>query len=225
MSEKVKVGTDDYLRDIFVGDEIKDSEGRLYTVDPQGRAVALHGPGDYPLSQLHGVEVVSRARPKVDVDSTKARQVRPYLKRNTNATGRIRLSNLARKRGVAGADFRQLAESIGIPVVIDNKHNATIDVKDGQRLLDAFDSLEPEGKQVTVGVSVNVEEVTDDFIIQEVVRRGLQDHFVGGQGIKSSDPAKIPTKEDALQQLEDQDLADALRRRGFEVNAVKRVVL
>lgn len=256
MSDKVKVGTDDYLRDIHVGDEIKDGEGRHYTIDAQGRAKALSGAGDYPLSALRGVEVLAPApvmekareaakaakeallkqaeigsdiaekHPRETAEGDGA-QKRPYLKRRTNTTGRIRLSNLARKRGISGLDLRQVAEGAGIPVTFDDAHNATIDVKDGQRLLDAYDG-QVGRKKLTVGVSVHTEIVTDDYIVQEVKNRGLLSRCIetcGGPYIVTTDPQKVFTKFDAYLLLKDEDLADELRNRGYEVVAVKRLVI
>ena len=255
-SAKVKVGTDDYLRDIHVGDEIKDGEGRHYTIDAQGRAKALNGAGDYPLSALRGVEVLAPA-PVIEKTREAAKaakeallkqaeigsdiaekypretaegdgvQKRPYLKRRTNTTGRIRLSNLARKRGISGIDLRQVAEGAGIPVTFDDAHNATIDVKDGQRLLDAYDG-QVGRKKLTVGVSVHTEIVTDDYIVQEVKNRGLLSRCIekcGGPYIVTTDPQKVFTKFDAYLLLKDEDLADELRNRGYEVVAVKRLVI
>ena len=50
--------TDSVFRDICVGDEIVDSQGRRYTVTPYGAAKPLHGSGEIDIKHLKDVTVV-----------------------------------------------------------------------------------------------------------------------------------------------------------------------
>lgn len=55
-----KIGlTDQLLRDICVGDVVKDAKGVEYSVDKYGRAKPLNGGNEVPIRSLTGCEVVS----------------------------------------------------------------------------------------------------------------------------------------------------------------------
>ena len=219
-------------------------------------AVSLHGAGDLPLSNLRGVEVVLPSRSVGDESQAQAPKVvekRPYVKRRTNTTGRVRLSNLSRKRGVSGAALRQVAEAVGIPVyfVSGHNHNVEIEVKDAQRLLDAYDAQ--MRKENGGGVEVNiksgclaVEQLKADA---ELIKAAVTSKPVAGPAEEVSDAAQKAALYEALARVVDKDQPDSafennrqefagifdlipdralvleLRHREYTVTCVKRIEL
>ena len=66
------VGTDAFFREICIGDEIQDLDGRHYTVDKYGRCKPLDGGNTVPLSSVKEAALVSRYEgPPVDVTERK----------------------------------------------------------------------------------------------------------------------------------------------------------
>lgn len=62
------VGTDAFFREICIGDEIQDLDGRHYTVDKYGRCKPLDGGNTVPLSSVKEAALVSRYEgPPIDV--------------------------------------------------------------------------------------------------------------------------------------------------------------
>ena len=66
------VGTDAFFREICIGDEIQDLDGRHYTVDKYGRCKPLDGGNSVPLSSVKEAALVSRYEgPPIDVTERK----------------------------------------------------------------------------------------------------------------------------------------------------------
>lgn len=66
------VGTDAFFREICIGDEIQDLDGRHYTVDKYGRCKPLDGGNTVPLSSVKEAALVSRYEgPPLDVTERK----------------------------------------------------------------------------------------------------------------------------------------------------------
>lgn len=66
------VGTDAFFREICIGDEIQDLDGRHYTVDKYGRCKPLDGGNVVPLSSVKEAALVSRYEgPPIDVTERK----------------------------------------------------------------------------------------------------------------------------------------------------------
>lgn len=66
------VGTDAFFREICIGDEIQDLDGRHYTVDKYGRCKPLDGGNTVPLSCVKEAALVSRYEgPPLDVTERK----------------------------------------------------------------------------------------------------------------------------------------------------------
>lgn len=66
------VGTDAFFREICIGDEIQDLDGRHYTVDKYGRCKPLDGGNTVPLSSVKEAALVSRYEgPPIDVTERK----------------------------------------------------------------------------------------------------------------------------------------------------------
>jgi len=259
------VGTDAFFREIAVGDEIRDIEGRLYTIDQFGRAKPLDGGNAVPLRNVKEPSVVRNyagpdlleaaktavqkakaapaepAEPAPDVevkdgtitsnfdrclkeaapatpdpgtpssepsettgkmsqspDKPRARGHRP------NKTGFIRLTNLGVPFGLKCVEVREILEGAGIEIVPSGRRKESAIRKDAgpaaQRALDEWAEM-----HTSPGCTMSAD---------------LEPCALG-----TSDPAKVFTKDDAWLILDDQDLADELRRRGYEVTAIKHVEL
>ena len=98
-------------------------------------------------------------------------------------------------------------------------HNTLVDrgTYSGARIAEDMVTKEPE--KVFNSDPCSAEDFDNKVILQEFFRRGLHGAIV------TVDPEKVFTKFDAFLILDDKDLADELRHRGFEVHAVKRIEL
>lgn len=71
------VGTDAFFREIHVGDEIQDLDGRRYTIDQFGRCKPLDGGNVVPLRNVKEASVVGAAAPKLPVEETPSGKIVP----------------------------------------------------------------------------------------------------------------------------------------------------
>lgn len=166
-----------------------------------------------------------------------------------NKSGVVCFKNMARPLGVDGAVLRALAEDHGFEIVVpEGLRDSGVRVEDAPR----FRELVKEKIQRVPQPAPF--ELTDDAVVKEVQERALwlrcleecdgfsdtllhnilvKRGFYGAvpgtpeleKALATTDPAQVFTKEDAYILLDDQDLADFLRRRGYEVCAVKHVQL
>lgn len=127
-----------------------------------------------------------------------------------NTTGYVTFANLARSLKCKAHVLRAFAGENGIPIVrpANKAHrNDGIYKEDEERFRDLW--TENNGPAAPAPASAPV--IPPDDLKRPV--------------LATSDPAKVWSKFDAFLILEDQDLADELRRRGYEVIAIKHVEL
>lgn len=89
---------DQLLRDIHVGDLLKDAKGVEYTVDRFGRAKPLDGGNELPVRQLTGCEVVSEWKPAEEKKTDEEKDLE-LIDVYVHASGDERLVSELRSRG------------------------------------------------------------------------------------------------------------------------------
>ena len=136
-----------------------------------------------------------------------------------------RLSYIARKAGITMRELHRRCLIAGIPIVADPASNKSVHPQDALRVLALAKgeplpivATEPAEVEVPAPAPVKtIKDFTNDEIMQEAQARGLIPAV--------ATTAQVVTKDIALTILTDQDLADALRERGFQLTAVKRIEL
>ena len=227
------IGTTDQLfREIHVGDTIQDSKGKLYTVNGYGNAKPLDGGNELPVRSIHGCEVVIPWRdpeapvpyspvPEPHFDPAPpepAPEVVPAIKAissprggRANLSGVASFQNLARSMGITASKLKEIAIDKGFDVVRcqTRNRNAGIRTDDVER----FRALLPKKPETKAGTTVSIVPSPEPVEYDKDGR-----HYVDFTG-------RMPASRPSLEDIPDQTLADELRRRGFEVVAVKRVEL
>lgn len=169
-----------------------------------------------------------------------------------NNSGVVYFSNIARSMKIKTYRLRELAEQGGFTIVKGSlqSRNDGIAKEDEARFREYVSPEAPQPVAVTPPPSdvVLVPPVDDADVVKAVEERGLwirclqecpgftdallhntlvaRGVYTSAMPVKLTEPPEVVfTKGKALETLADQDLADELRRRGFEVCAVKHIQL
>ncbi|MBR1690591.1 MAG: hypothetical protein IJ713_07440 [Oscillibacter sp.] len=233
------VGTDAFFREIAVGDEIRDIEDLLYTIDQFGRAKPLDGGNAVPLRNVKEPSVVrdyagpdrnrlNRHRKRRILEpppgepsetvgkmpgATPQSPEKPRARgHRPNKTGFIRLKNLGVPFGLKCVEVREILEGAGIEIVpCGRKKESAIRKEDAPAAHRALDEWAEKHAEPLPESQPQLEPIPE--LLYEYDRDGR--HYV------SVTPPPTPS----LGGFSDQDLADELRRRGYEVTAIKHVEL
>lgn len=217
MSEKKEmVGMDRKFCPVYVGDTIIDASGVKYTISERGTCVNAAGK-DYAFSDLHGPELCSSEQNPVAV-AEPAPEVNLLPKRKggkENKSGLVSLGSLARRLQVKQAGLARTLRAGGIEVVKGkNGYGIRVaDVEKAEQLLAPLKAALPKEKPVEAKRSSR--QWPDGTSFDPVA--------VGALAI-----SVLPNEGDIdgwLGKFADQQLADELRRRGYEVTATKTVVV
>ena len=226
------IGHQDFLgNEICAGDVCMTDAGKRLTIDEQGRALDSNGKvvivKDFTvLTVINGAAADFSARPKPAPRSGNPGG-RP------NKTGLTQIANISvRHYGVSGAEASKVAEDAGM-VVVCRKGKACITTDDLPRFKELLREKysNPRKAEPVVDVPLPPAPVPEPDpmpIPVEYDKDGR--HYVDftGRPLQELIPEESPrtlSKADAFLILTDQDLADELRRRGFEVCAVKHIQL
>mgnify|MGYP006932841431 CR=1 FL=1 len=219
MSEKKEmVGMDRKFCPVYVGDTIIDASGVKYTISERGTCVNAAGK-DYAFSDLHGPELCAEEQKPVAVaEPTPEVKLLPKRKGGKeNKSGLVSLGSLARRLHVKQAGLARTLRAGGIDVVKGkNGYGIRVaDVEKAEQLLAPLKAALPKEKKP--------EKVEREANKQEVVP-AVDFGLLGVEAIEVR-----PMEEDLdawrLNGFSDQELADALRYRGYEVTATKTVVV
>lgn len=182
----------------------------------------------------HGIPVYTRGKnTKTHFPSERIEEVRKLLddwaaahpEMHKDKVVHTRLSYIARKAGITMRELHRRCLIAGIPVISDPAYNKSVHPQDALRVLALAKgepmpivAIEPAEVEVPAPAPVKtIKEFTNDEIMQEAQDRGLIPAV--------ATTAQVVTKDIALTILTDQDLADALRERGFQLTAVKSIEL
>jgi len=265
-SKSAVIGVDAFFRELHVGDEIQDLDGRHYMIDQFGRCKPLDGGNVVPLRNVKEPAFVgadpgpfeekpdgkvaprtpepapepvqtppAEPEPVVEVkDGTITFNFDRYLKEAApadpapvstprkprakrtgplptetkermsaarNNSGACEICNMVKDLPISGGKARALLESNGFKTFADKSGRGCIKREDRARAMEIL----------TAACAEDADKVPEpDF------HRPL---------LGTNDPAYTFSKFDACLILDDQDLADELRRRGYEVTAIKHVEL
>lgn len=238
MSEKKEmVGMDRKFCPVYVGDAIIDASGVKYTISERGTCVNAAGK-DYAFSDLHGPELCSEEQKPVVV-AEPAPEVKLLPKRKggkENKSGLVSLGSLARRLQVKQAGIARTLRAGGIEVV-KGKNGYGIRVADVEK---AEQLLAPLKAVIKPHVAKKVSEIKLDAVMRPdgpvVDFDALKDSGVpiAPIGWTHECPVKAAVNVGQMEEdlnalrlacLTDQQLADELRRRGFEVTCTKTVVV
>lgn len=230
------VGVDAFFREIFPGDVVRDLDGNHYTVDKFGTCKPLAGGGIKHLSDLKEPSVVGAvappfaegadgkvgpARAPAETRETPAETPAPEKKKRggsrgpktaatrdlmserRNKSGTVQIYNLIRDQGLPfdGRAARKILEQAGINTFADGAGRGCIARGDFARAQEILQKAEPPKVEIQVQAPG-----PDPAPLTEA-------------------PEMVFTREDALKLLDDADLAEELRRRGYTVTATKHVEL
>jgi hypothetical protein len=234
---KKPIGIDIYFKEIFPGDTIKDASGKSYTVTPGGSIKPLDGGNETTLSKIDQPMVCDGLQEK---QPTPAPVVRPVKimerKGKANKSGLVSLGNLARKLHTKQAGFARTLREGGVEVV-KGKNGYSIrktDLERAEQLLAPLaaaihkEGQEPAKKKRKIAkqpaVKINpvkeAQEITDDVI------RTIQERCLPAAPAVDFDAIQEAEKAlSGLDGFDDQQLADELRRRGYEQTATKTVTV
>lgn len=182
----------------------------------------------------HGIPVYTRGKnTKTHFPSERIEEVRQLLddwaaahpEMHKDKVVHNRLSYIARKAGISMRELHRRCLVAGIPVISDPAYNKSVHPQDALRVLALAKgepmpivAIEPAEIEVPTPAPVKtIKDFTNDEIMQEAQHRRLIPAV--------ATTAQVVTKDIALTILTDQDLADALRERGFQLTAVKRIEL
>lgn len=236
------VGVDCVFREIFPGDTVRDAGGKEYTIDERGWARPLDGSSGCGFKKLkdpifvgHNDKPDTRFRedasgkvvpalkvevsgPEGDVPTKEEIAALPEVEKHEapaprsgkpNRSGVIQIESLARKVGAKGiAGLAAYLRDHDIEVTfIPNRNKQTIRIEDRDRAL-----------ELTKAWAAEREEMLEAM-------RGDPDEDLHRPLLGTNDPAYTFSKFDAFLILDDQDLANELRRRGYTVTAIKHIEL
>lgn len=243
------VGVDSFFREIFPGDIVRDADGKEYTIDERGWARPMDGSTGCGFKKLKDPSFVSKGEmPDTRFQEDASGKVAPALKvevsgpegdvptkeeiaalpskqeisaepapevRRTggraNRSGVVQIASLARKAGAKGiAGLAAYLRDHDIEVTfIPNRNKQTIRIEDRDRAMELTKAWAAERAEMLD--AMRGEPDPDD---------GLHRPLLG-----TKDPAYTFSKFDAFLILEDKDLAEELRHRGYTVTAIKHIEL
>lgn len=160
---------DAYLRPLHVGDEIKDADGKRYTIDGMGRARPLEGGSSVPFKSIREPELVTEFRPAAlpkeepapadaPPDPEPAAEPAASAKKGhrPNKSGYVRIPNLARQLKVPHGAIREILEREGIEVT--NKPTGASKNRDARIRVEDLDRAIAAIRRDYVPVTESVEE-------------------------------------------------------------------
>ena len=211
MSEKKEmVGMDRKFCPVCVGDTIIDAMGVKYTISDRGTCVDAAGK-DYAFSDLHGPELCSVETQQAAAveDPAPKEKLFPAKRKGgkENKSGMVSLNNLARRLQVKQTGIARTLRAGGIDVVKGkNGYGIRVaDVEKAEKLLAPLKAALPAVKKASnVQVAVGIDATRFEGQVEQ-----MQEDLDNWQ----------------LDRFTDQQLADALRYRGYEVTATKTVVV
>lgn len=241
MKKGTPVGVDSCFAEICVGDVIRDADGKRYTVDEFGRAKPLNGVDNVvPLKALKDV-MVENERDSAMAEQSKFRAITRHVEERKariaqdygipasncevsepkpasrldefkkglhpggrpNTSGLVRIYGITRSTGASTAEIRRLAAENGIEI-LRNDGKPAIRTSDHKRMLSLVrDSMRGKGKKDPAPSRKDPDPARKDDSPPD-----------GGPG---------SSVEEILRPVEDSELAQELRRRGWEVTAIKRL--
>ena len=236
MKKNEMIGFDRTCKPVYVGDTIQDAEGKKYTITPLAKCKGQDGK-EVDFSSLHGPELCTDEQKPVAVADPKP-EVKLLPKRKggkENKTGLISLNNLARRLQVKQAGIARTLRAGGIEVVKGkNGYGIRVsDVEKAEQLLAPLKVALPEMKKIGLGdvldASKQPEGPAVDFEAlceqaktpSELERLCVEQLEQLGHAPRNLEVKILPS----LTTATDQQLAEELRRRGFEVTATKTVVV
>lgn len=226
MSKKEMIGLDRTYKQVHVGDTIQDAEGVKYTITERGTAV---GPGgkEVQYHTIKGPELCSDEQKQEAPAAPVKKEEKIFPKRRggkENKSGLVSLSNLARKLHTKQVGFARTLRAGGIDVV-KCKSGYSIHVEDVEKaeqlLAPLKGALQLEKKPAKSPLPKNTIRIPLAPIIEAC--RQEDEHAgpaVDFDGIREAEKAVA-----GLGSFDDQQLADELRRRGYEVTATKTVTV
>lgn len=157
----------------------------------------------------------------------------------TNKSGASQIGNITKGLAVTGKEARKILEDAGFLVFPDKAGRACIRRKDRARALELIMAKAEEPRPVKTEASgkqpaadVEVVEVVKDMLPPplspeevEAVKSGRLPVEIRHREPVTETPEKVFNKDEAFLLLDDRDLADELRRRGYDVVAVTNIVL
>ena len=204
---------DDIGQEILCGDVIFDGTGRRYAINEKGQA-ETEGGGIFDVKKLKEVVI---SRPTKEGGQTPP----PTAPGRKNESGLVQLKNLPpiRKKLITAAEARSAIREAGITILNSKNGSPCIVELDKQKAMDAIEKRLAQGepKEVLPGFKNEPERVPGkDYIPVDWVDacdRG------GIWRIVRVDEMR------GIEDAEDKDLAEELRRRGYTVTATKMVEL
>lgn len=221
------VGTDAFFREIAVGDEIRDIEGRLYTIDQFGRAKPLDGGNSVPLRNVKEPAVV---RDYAGPDLLEAAKTEVQKAKAEPATAEPATPDPGTPSGepseTAGQTPGEISQSPDKPRARGHRPNKTgfirltnLGVPFGLTCVEVREILEGAGIEIVPCGRKKESSIRKDDA--PAAQRALD-----AWAERHSAPAETPPPSPGtLAGFSDQHLANELRRRGYDVTAVKHVEL
>jgi len=222
MSEKKEmVGMDRKFCPVYVGDTIIDASGVKYTISERGTCVNAAGK-DYAFSDLHGPELcpVEAQQPAAVEDPAPKEKLFPAKRKGgkENKSGLVSLGSLARRLQVKQAGLARTLRAGGIEVV-KGKNGYGIRVADVEK---AEQLLAP----LKLGLTPSFEELCEQAKKPSELERMIAEQVAEQNKVLGRAPRSLEVKiVPSLEAATDQQLADELRRRGYEVTATKTLVV
>lgn len=234
------VGVDSFFCEIFPGDTVRDADGKEYDIDERGWARPMDGSTGCGFKKLKDPVFVRNGEtpdtrfqedasgkvapaPRVEVSGPEgdvptkeeiSAVSAPEVRRTggrANRSGVIQIESLARKVGAKGiAGLASYLRDHDIEVTfIPNRNKQTIRIEDRDRAMELTKAWAAERAEMLE--AMRGEPDPDDDLHRPA--------------IATTDPTYTFSKFEAFLILDDKDLADELRRRGYEVTAVKHIEL
>lgn len=243
------VGVDCFFREIFPGDTVRDADGKEYTIDERGRARPMDGSSGCGFKKLKDPAFVRKGEtpdtrfredtsgkvapalkvevsgPEGDVPTKEeiaalpskeeiSAEPAPEVRRTggrANRSGVVQIESLARKIGAKGiAGLATYLRDHDIEVTfIPNRNKQTIRIEDRDRAMELTKAWAAERAEMLEAMRGEPE--PDDDLHRPA--------------IGTNDPTYTFSKFEAFLLLEDKELAEELRRRGYTVTAIKHIEL
>lgn len=241
------VGVDCFFREIFAGDTVRDQDGKEYTIDERGWARPFDGSAGCGFKKLKDPSFVSKGEtpdtrfqedasgkvapaikvevsgPEGDVPTKEEIAALPEVEKHEspaprsgkpNRSGVVQIESLARKAGAKGiAGLANYLRDHDIEVTfIPNRNKQTIRIEDRDRAMEQTKAWAAERAEMLE--AMRGEPNPFPQLSQEAL-----------DAIKKGSLAKHIEIRPSLAGFSDQTIADELRRRGYEVTAVKHIEL
>lgn len=236
------VGVDFFFREIFPGDTVRDADGKEYTIDERGWARPMDGSTGCGFKKLkdpsfvrHNDKPDTRFRedasgkvapaprvevpgPEGDVPTKEEIAALPEVEKHKapaprlgkpNRSGVVQIEALARKAGAKGiAGLAAYLRDHDIEVTyIPNRNKQTVRIEDRDRAM-----------ELTKAWAAERAEMLDAM-------RGEPDDDLHRPRIRTNEPTYTFSKFEAFLIMDDKDLAEELRHRGYTVTAIKHIEL